>query len=624
MLMSRLSRMGRSSAANHPIFITGFFLTGIIVGHQFSEAAPPSAPQLPVFGFVPVVGENIGVPIYQHDDWGPPPEVLAGILRETGATCINVGGGGWRYAEPVDSGGDPSNYDWTVLDAMVEPWLIDGVLPIAYASFSDQPDWVTEPYGTPAYWAIAERYMQAYASHLNELGVYHFIFENEPNMLARPDWPDYHMERLRHGYTAIKAVNPANQVIAGNLSEDAAAAGHYDLLYDRGLKQYSDIIGLHPYSNDHNTGLDIGDAAITHQVMVNRGDGNKKMFLGEGWGPKRELPDFKRGSAADRPNRAEIDRLRAFMENGYHLLMTPSGNWDPNWLFGVLFFTLNDNLCCRHWAERATPVPGGCLIDGIFIEGCNLAIGHFNGGLVDMYANPKSDIIWGFPNGVYRPSPTPMPLPPTVGPNLVVNGDFEGGFQPNGVANGWHPYDTTLTGAWRPADISHSGSGAQSFGADGIGYDGGIVQAIPTAAGSWYALTAWITYQWYNLNNPDTVMTVGYDTSGQTSNPRALSSFWNIDFRDWNTPPNQWIKVEMLFQATGASTSIWFRGSQEWAAPWYFMIVDDVEVRECESPEDPTPTLTWTPTPTPTATFSPSFTPIPTDTPGPPGFLLFH
>jgi hypothetical protein len=151
---------------------------------------------------------------------------------------------------------------------------------------------------------------------------------------------------------------------------------------------------------------------------------------------------------------------------------------------------------------------------------------------------------------------------------------------------------------------------------DGVGFDGGVVQAVPTSAGAWYALTAWITYEWYNTNDPDTLMTVGYDTSGQTSNPREFTSFWNVDFRDRDTAPGEWIRVEMLFQATGPSTSIWFRAGQEWAAPWYYMIVDDVEVREVQSPIDPTVTPTPTPSgPTPAVTSTPTTPATPTAPP---------
>lgn len=549
----------------------------------------PFVPTGPVWGLVPVIGERFDVPGYRHDDLGPPLERVAQVVADSAATSLPIGFAEWSYMEPNDPGNGPSTYDWRLLDAAVEPFvpLLPGRLGVTYASFN-HPAWLDAQYDTPRYWMLAERFLEAFARRMNRIGVYHFSFENEPNLLARPDWADYYMNRLRHAYAAIKRADARNQIIAGNLSERAAENGQMDMLYDRGLASYCDVVGYHPYSDNPATGVNIDDVIALRQRMVARGDGHKKMFLSEGWGPKRELSGWPRKIAAERPSRVEINQLRDFMINGYQRLANPRPGYDPQWLLGAWFFTLNDNLCCRHWAARATPVPGGCLIDGYYIGGCDLTPGHFNGGLIDLYGNAKSDIIWRFPDGAFRASPTPVPNPPAIGPNLLINGNFEGGFT-NGTANGWQRFDTTRTGEWM-ARPGRNGGLAQAFGENDIGFSGGVAQTFDTVPGRWYGISLWIAYELNNANNPGRQMSVVWDPTGQLRDPRELTATVSINYADLGWAAGQWQRVEHLFQATGPRASLWFWCSQEWAAPVFFMWVDDAEVREVENPRaTPTP-----------------------------------
>ncbi len=397
---------------------------------------PPKTVNRPVFGFVTVFGESVGVPGYEHDDYGPTPEVLARCISRSGATCVLVGtcGGTWRFTEKDDPGDGASQYDWIPVDASTDPFLSLGLLPISFF-FLEGPSWIEDEFGSERWRKLADRFSEAFVRRANSKGIFHFIFENEPNMLARKDWPDYYMRKLKVFCKAAKRVSPANRVIAGNLSERAAAAGHFDLLYDRGFSRYCDIVGHHPYNNDPAKGVDMLDVVILRQVMRRRDDGHKQIFLGEGWGPKRNVPGVPRPYPGLVPTREEIETLSAFVRNGYRELMAPREGWDTKWLFGALFFTLNDNIGGRHWATRGKPTNGGVLIDGYYIPKEALRPVFYDGGLVDIWGQPKGDLLLRFPDGKLRSRPREE-APRTVRENLVPQGDFEAVLQ-NGLPKGW-------------------------------------------------------------------------------------------------------------------------------------------------------------------------------------------
>ncbi len=577
---------------------------------------PPPTPSLPLWGLVHVSGENVGVPGFQHDDYGPLPQVIANLYKHSRATAMLCGdGGNWIFAEPTDPGSGPSNYDWRLCDACTDPFILPGKLAIANYFFMT-PSWIT--YDTTRYWELQERYTRAWLSRMNQKGIYYFIFENEPNMLSRPDKLQYYMSRLQRFYPIAKSVNPNNKVIAGNLSENAAeTGGAWDQLYDLGIKNYSDIIGYHPYSNIASSGINMDDCKKLHALMVRRGDGSKKLFFGEGWGPKRNVPGIGRGSHGDPYNRSEVDNMRSFMVNGYNNLNRYTGDWDPAWLFGALFFTMNDNYGAFHWKDRAVPhyneygQQDGYTIDGYFV-GWNIDPSFFNGGLIDFNGQSKSSLLWEFPNGSAIATPQPSPIPNIFGSNLVVNGDFEGGFT-SGVANGWVRWDNTLTGIWQQSSSTkHGGSYAQKFGEDDIGFNGGIKQAVTVQPGHWYVVEAYMTFEQTNNNNPDTFLRACYDLTGQTSNERALSTFWSPDFT-FNITAGQWYNWKEVFKATGDKVSIWFHAGQEWASPIYFGVVDDVSLKECDAPSWANATSTPIVQPTKTNTPQPTKTNTPTN-----------
>ncbi|MCC6484506.1 MAG: carboxypeptidase regulatory-like domain-containing protein [Armatimonadetes bacterium] len=319
---------------------TALFLSLALSGHLAAATVPAVA--TPLFGFVTVTGDDGG------DDAGPDPRVVGEALKYSGATAIRA----------------------TKEEAAYFPLL--GRLGAGYAHR-----------GTKA----------SDIQYFNSLGYTNFIFENEPDGRNDPNWATDYMNALSAFYPLMKGVGSSNKVIGGNLFTQSL-----NLLYDRNFKNVSDYIGYHNYSDDPATGINIGEAGYVHGVAVARGDGNKKIFFGEGWGPKREIAGLKRLFPDAEISAAEISTLRNFVVNGYWNLVTQTGSYDPNWVLGALFFTSNDNWGGRHWADRAVPEYDGqgnivsYRVDGYSV-GLDIFPHFYNGGILDIYGNAK-DNIW--------------------------------------------------------------------------------------------------------------------------------------------------------------------------------------------------------------------------------------
>lgn len=325
-----------------------FPLLACFLASAFFITVSPSQAQQPHFGFVTVAGTLTG------DDQGPDPRIIGHVIGNSDATIVRAG---------LD-------------EARVFPALA-GKIGIGYLEWADVP-------------AIQE---------YNSLGYHHFIFGNEPDGTAftNPNWAQDYMNRLNTAYPVIKATNPANVVIGGNLH-----TLNLDKLYQHGYKNSNDMVGYHNYSNDPATGNNIDVISLVRNQMNAAADGSKKIFLGEGWGPARELPGLKRSFPDARITPAELSMLRDFVVNGYWNLSTPKGNYDPAWVWGALFFTLNDNWGYKRWAERAVAHYDGqgnvlyYTIDGYYV-GLDIFPRFFNGGLVDIWGNSKDALMDIFP-----------------------------------------------------------------------------------------------------------------------------------------------------------------------------------------------------------------------------------
>lgn len=404
------------------------FFSLMCVGIGFSSFALAD----PYLGFVTVPGS------FEHDDFGPDPRIIGEVLKHSAATCVRAAG---EEAAHVPLLGRPG---------------------IGYA-----------------YGGMSASEVQWY----NNLGYYYFIFENEPDGTAgtNPNWAVDYMNRLNATYPVIKGVSPTNQVIGGNLF-----TFNYDTLYDYGLKTSSDQIGWHCYSNDPATGIAIENVKPVRDTMVARGDGAKKIFLGEGWGPMRELPGLPRLFPDAEITPKEIQILRNFVINGYWNIVTPKANYDPNWIWGVLFFTLNDNWGSRHWAERAVPhydVNGNLIyytVDGYNV-GLDIFPHFFNGGLIDVNGNAKDNLMDLFP-----------------GKGLALGNSgmeyFDRSTDEN-VAADWTPRTNTTSQAYGlDASICHGGRRSQRLTLNGSPQEYISQDSVRAAVspGLTYSATGWV------------------------------------------------------------------------------------------------------------------------------------
>jgi len=350
----------------------------------------------PLFGFVTVIGDALGVPGYVHDDRGPSPAVLAPLFLGSRADMLTIGGDNWAsYNEGL-------GFSDLVFKAGVDPFASPDKAAVCFLYLA-APESDEYAYGTDAFWEAAERHLRWYIGQANARGLRYFVFENEPTMMARADKLEYYMERLRFAYRIAKDISPENMIIAGNLSDHAA--DHWRRIYELGFADFSDVIGYHPYSDFAGSGVDVQDIVTCHRVFEEYGDGDKPIFLGEGWGPKRQLPDLHREEADAPPSQEEIQQLRQFVVNGCRALSTPHEGYDPAWILGALFFTMNDNTGGEHWADRAVRHydKNGQFthwtVDGFWMGPELPPPAHYNGGVVTLAGEEKDKLLAAFPDG---------------------------------------------------------------------------------------------------------------------------------------------------------------------------------------------------------------------------------
>ncbi len=340
------------------------------------------------------------------DDVGPANEVQDMIERDHPEVNVSHSlGTSWRAAQPEDPGEGPDVYDWTDLERDADRLIPGKALTSYYQIWGTGPDWVE--LDSPRYWEKFEDFVEAMVVHINErYGPVYFIFENEPNISRAPEgwnWADWYMHCLRHFYPALHRADAVtgmeNKVIAGNLS--GHAAGGFEDLYARGLKDFSDILGYHPYAYDMRDGLDVEDLARIHGIQERYGDGDKKIFVTEGWGSGRSA-GFDRSSPLIPPSAQEIENMWLAMTRGWDNVMTPRENWSSDCLFGMRFFCGNDNWGAMNWRKRAIPQKDehgnivGFIVDGYWMTP-DIAPYFWNGGMFDFYGNSKDCLTHVFP-----------------------------------------------------------------------------------------------------------------------------------------------------------------------------------------------------------------------------------
>lgn len=220
---------------------------------------------------------------------------------------------GWDTLEP-----QPGQYNWLILDdilAQVQAYGLQVVLRLY-----NPPDWYTSHGSMTAALSAANRnaaiktrthtmirnLMQALTRHVRTSGhrrtVAGYVIWNEPNILeqwdGQPPDPVAYMALLKLAYQGAKAGDPQAKIVSAPLAPTANKAGvaindlsYLAQLYDLGLINYVDYVGLNGLGFQHSPDHDTGQAAYNfmrlnylHEVMLAKGDDRHKVWALEvGW-----------------------------------------------------------------------------------------------------------------------------------------------------------------------------------------------------------------------------------------------------------------------------------------------------------------------------------------------------
>jgi len=334
------------------------------------------------------------------DDQGPPIPILEALVDLSGLDLRSVGVE-WRDVEKQDPGNGPSQYDWSALRRNAnnyKPGLV-------YAGIGLWNEWANKvKESDPArYRKLAQRFVEAAAKEYASLGIKHFSLGfNEPEMFFRSDKEAYFVQDLNLSAEAVRRAVPDAKIIAGKFS-----SGDPPLIrafYSKGFKDNFDVLDIHPYNNDPRTGTAMGEIVASHDTLEELGMGYKRIYLGEGWGPTRNLHQVPRADFDAPVSPEEADCHRQFYQNGYRELITPRMDYSPDWVLGAKYFTLNDNVGGTYWKQAARPVKNSkgeieyYLIGELRFDNPDTLKAFFcNGGLVDFFGNPKGTWFYDFP-----------------------------------------------------------------------------------------------------------------------------------------------------------------------------------------------------------------------------------
>ncbi len=255
----------------------------------------------------------------------------------------------WAYYEPLKG-----QFDWTHADLVVDHANAQGLTVIARLDFV--PPWA-RPKNTTNSYLSRERYQDfgdfvyAFASHFRGR-IEYLVIWNEPNLSSswgfRPVDPEGYTELLKIAYRRAKYADPDIQVLAAGLAPNVADEGEEfalsDLtflqrMYDAGAKECFDILAVHAYGNvfppDDPAARDKINFARTeliHQLMVENGDGDKKIIITEGgWN------DHPRWTKGVRPSQRIAYTIKAYEK--------ARREWD--WCLAVAFWAFR-----TPWPQR--------------------------------------------------------------------------------------------------------------------------------------------------------------------------------------------------------------------------------------------------------------------------------
>ncbi len=303
-----------------------------------SAVAPVAAPNTST-GF----GYGMSVNMWQGDKQG-----VADLLKQLGFGWAKQQVR-WEFAEP-----EPGAVQWQEMDSIVNTMYDNGIN--LMFSVVTAPAW-TRPNlggtgGPPEDFQLFANFMGAiagrYCGRLQAVEVW-----NEQNL--RREWegfplePASYMDLLKRTYNSIKAVCPSMLVISGATTP----AGYSDVafddidylrgMYQNGLKNYSDGIGIHPsgFANppwvtfedwtsgnydalshvNHRSFYFLSTLRESRKVMQEFGDANKRLWPTEfGWGSTPSpFPGYEYKARIDEATQARwiVESFRIMADSGY-------------------------------------------------------------------------------------------------------------------------------------------------------------------------------------------------------------------------------------------------------------------------------------------------------------------
>jgi hypothetical protein len=276
------------------------------------------------------------------------------------------------------------SYNWTAIDRVISRATARGLSVIGTIAYT--PAWA-RPSGTsdktpPSDPADFASFARAVAARYAPQGAHAWEIWNEPNIpmfwQPKPDVPAY-TSMLKQAYAAIKSVDPAATVISAGLAPAGDSGdGRYvsprtfiSRMYDNGVKGSFDALGMHPYAYPYGITA-VGDwnqyqsMPATYQLLVDRGDGDKKI-----WATEYGAPTGTASSAVSELVQAQFvvaatnDWLRRSWAGPllwYGLRDSGTDPADPEQNFGLRRKDDSAKLAWAAWtAQMALPDPSGAV-----------------------------------------------------------------------------------------------------------------------------------------------------------------------------------------------------------------------------------------------------------------------
>lgn len=243
--------------------------------------ANAEAPVVPADGY----GFSVGAPMTWMSATAADRELDA--VAATGATWLRVHID-WHLIEPM-----PGAFNWGYVDRWINGALARDLKVLGMIAYT--PDWARAP-GTyfsgppvnPGLFAdFATKVVQRYGDRVS-----HWEIWNEPNLPLFFGFADNRAQRytelLTVTYPAIKAVQPHSTVVAAGLSPAIGRDSppvFVDAIYAAGAKAHFDALAMHPYVFPGGVAVDAdngwSDVAVVRRIMVDHGDGDKKIWMTE-------------------------------------------------------------------------------------------------------------------------------------------------------------------------------------------------------------------------------------------------------------------------------------------------------------------------------------------------------